>query len=253
MNNKLLISLLILQCLSAGAQDSSSYKTGHIFDLSGSVGKGDGLVALQWSHLHGFGKGKQRFKAGYGIRFTSYIGADKLFTTAPSKYTSTKQSLATIFSETILDNIDTFSVNKTAQTNSINISVHFQYAFGKKQNVELGCNIDGIGYSFGAEKKGTIVSSELDESSAPVQYAKPTQFNLLLTSDNDIGSLNSEFYLRYWFTKKLGVKAGYTFYFSEYQTYNKVSFDDGRIQNDRYRYKSKMVLLGVCWRPFRRS
>ncbi|HEX6224292.1 MAG TPA: hypothetical protein VFZ52_07775, partial [Chryseolinea sp.] len=74
--------------------------------------------------------------------------------------------------------------------------------------------------------------------------------NLLLTSDNDIGSLNSEFYLRYKFNSKLSLRAGYAFVFSEYRTHTSLSFDEGRIVNDRFRYKAAMAFVGVTFKPF---
>jgi hypothetical protein len=228
-----------------------SYRQQHIVGLSTSYSTGNFAAALDWSHLHGIGKGKKRFKIGYGIRYTGYIGADKQYTTAPSKFTSTVQSLGTLFSETILDNIDTLTINNTGQTNSVNVSVHLEYTLGKGMRTDLGFNIDAIGYSFGTKKIGTITSSVLDASSPPVIEATPTKLNLLLTSDNDIGSLNSEFYLRRWNKQKnLALKVGFTFYFSEYTTTEKLSFDNGRILNDRFRYKSSMAMIGICWKPF---
>lgn len=245
-----IIMVACLMSLSGLAQDSVAYRKGHTFGLSVSLGSGDFATALDWSHLHGIGKGKQRFKVGYGVRYTGYIGADKHFTTAPSKFTSPVQSIGTIFSETILDNIDTLTINNTAQTNSVNLSVHLQYTIGKRMKTDLGFNIDAVGLSFGGKKTGSITSSALDPESPPVVEAHPTAVNLLLTSDNDIGSLNSEFYARYWISKKVAIKAGFTFYFSEYTTEEKLSFDNGRIMNDRFRYKSSMAMLGVSWKPF---
>ena len=117
---------------------------------------------------------------------------------------------------------------------------------------DLGFNIDAIGFSFGAEKKANIISSVYDPGQARIQLASPTTFNLLLTSDNDYGSLNSEFYLRYWIDEKIGLRLGYTFLFTEYTTNQKLSFDNGRILNDRYRLKSSMLMLGVTYTPFKK-
>jgi hypothetical protein len=115
----------------------------------------------------------------------------------------------------------------------------------------VGCNIDVIGLSFGPAKSFNIISSVYDAGQEPVQRASPTVFNLLLTSDNDIGSLNSEFYIRYRFDKKFSMRAGYAFLFSEYKTDNMLSFDDGRIVNDRYRYKAAMGFVSFTLKPFR--
>ncbi|MBC7450549.1 MAG: hypothetical protein H7259_03575, partial [Cytophagales bacterium] len=225
------------------------YKYNNYYDLAVAVGKDELLAAASWSHLYGIGHKKQKFKIGYGLRFTSFYGYSegKLYTTAPSKYTSPEQGPTTIFSENIDGNIDTLSISNP-QVNSLNASIHLQYSITKK--IDIGFNIDAIGFSFGTTKNGSVISSVYDPGQAYVQPARPTAFNLLLTSDNDFGSLNSEFYLRYWLTGHLGIRAGYTFYFSEYTTVNTLSFDNGQIQNDRYRLKSSLLMLAITYRPF---
>ncbi len=242
--------VLLSSCSLAIAQTAPvapAYREKHDFDLALSASSSTFSGALSWSHLHGFGKKKQRFKVGYGIRLTSFVGANIFYTTAPAEYTSPVQGPTTIFSETFEENIDTITT-ATAQTNSLNASVHLQYSITSKW--EAGFNIDVIGFSFGGRKKMNVLSSVYDHGQSPVVEAKPTAFNLLLTSDNDLGSLNSEFYLRYWFNSKMALRAGYTFLFSEYQTTQDLSFDQGRIVNDRYRYKAGMLMLGFTFRPF---
>jgi hypothetical protein len=67
-------------------------------------------------------------------------------------------------------------------------------------------------------KQFNIISSTFDPGQDPVQDSRPTQWNLLLTSDNDYGSLNSEFYAQYFIHKAIALKLGFTFLFSEYKT-----------------------------------
>jgi hypothetical protein len=234
------------------AQDSTrsgKYKYNNFYDFAFSLGKHEVTEALSWSHLHGFGNKKQRFKIGYGLRFTSYYGysAGKFYTTAPSKYTSPVQGPTTIFSETFEENIDTIAF-ANPQVNSLNISIHLQYTLIKK--LDLGFNIDAIGFSFGARQSASVISSVYDPNQPYLLSSAPTRFNLLLTSDNDIGSLNSEFYIRYWFSKHIGIRIGYTFYFSEYTTSQKLTFDSGRIQTDRFRQKSSLFMLAISYNPF---
>jgi hypothetical protein len=250
MKKIILFLVSLIGMYTSNAQDSisaKSYKKHHVFDLAASVGSREMTAALSWNHLHGFGKKKQRFKVGYGLRYTLYAGSIKEYTTAPSKYTSTAQGLSTIFSETIADNIDTIAFANPV-VHSVNLSIHLQYTVLSK--LDVGFNIDAVGFSFGSKKQGSILSNVLDINESPVSNAKPTSLNLLLTSDNDIGSLNSEFYLRYWVSKKVGIKAGYTFYFSEYTTDRSIGFDNSRIVNDRYRLKSGLIMLAVSWKPF---
>lgn len=224
----------------------TKYRQGHYFNLGASVGDQEFNVTGGAYHLHRFGK-KKRFAIGYGLRYTGYVGGNKMYTTAPSKFTSTRQDALTLFSDDVPANIDTISTI-TSYSNSINASFHLQYTFLKK--FDFGTNIDLIGFSFGPETQGTLISSSFDGKQKPVQNAKPTPFNLLLTSDNDIGSLNSEFYLQYWFHKKWAAKLGYTYYFAELKTEEKLSFDNGRIENDRYRLKARMILFGITFQPF---
>jgi hypothetical protein len=217
------------------------------FDLSVSAATGRFSGALSWSHVGRITKRIERLKVGYGVRFTSFVGANKYYVTAPSKYTSPVQSLGTIFSETIEANIDTVST-ATAFSNSLNLAIYIQYAITKR--IDIGFNIDAVGFSFGPEKQFNIISSSLDPNQSPVVSGSPTRWNVLLTSDNDIGSLNSEFFARYALTNKIGIRAGYTFLFTEYKLDSKLSFDNGRIMNDRYRYKSSMAMIGVSYKPF---
>ena len=247
----LVVSILIIltgsNTVYSQKAQKSDYRLNNYFDIGVSAGSGKFAAALAWSHLNAIGKKKQKFKIGYGVRFTSFTGANKYYTTAPASLTSTAQGLGTFFSEDVVENIDTITT-ATTLTNSLNLAIYFQYDLSPK--FDVGFNIDAVGFSFGPAKQFNVISSSFDAGQSPIQMGSPTSFNLLLTSDNDIGSLNSEFYLRYWITKKIGVRAGFTFLFSEYRTDQKLSFDNGRIENDRYRYKAGMALIAVSYKPF---
>ena len=247
----ILFSFFLFLRITSPAQDLVSkkcgYKYNNYFDIGGAIGQQQGTGILSWVHLHGIGHKKQRLKIGYGIRFTSYIGENKWYTTAPAKYTSTRQDPLTIFSDNVNQNIDTIAI-VTPQVNFINLSLHFEYNIWK--NIDLGFNIDAAGFSWGSKQKVTVISSSFDPNQTPVTYARPTAFNLLLTSDNDIGSLNSEFFLRYWTSPRFGIRVGYSFLFTEYKTDNKLSFNNGAIQNDRYRLKSSLFMLAFTFKPF---
>ena len=237
-----LIALIIL-CKTSFAQ-KTMYKENSSFGLAVNAGAGSFAGALAWSHYHPIGK-KKRLKIGYGIRLTNFIGSDLSFITAPAKYTSGKSSIAALFSENIVANLDTVTFARV-QNNSLNAGIYLAYTlpyWGNK--FELGVNIDAIGFSFGARQnavyKGLTVT------------AKPTAFNLLLISDSDKGSLNSEWYVSYWVTKSFSLKAGYEFLFTEYTTDSKIQqLPNSANTNDRFRLKSAMVLLGIQYAPFRK-
>ena len=75
-----------------------------------------------------------------------------------------------------------------------------------------------------------------------MQEAKPTVFNLLLVSDSDKGSLNSELYVRYKINPKISLRGGFNFQFNEYTTLRKLTFE-----NDRFRAKNLLPLLAVSY------
>jgi hypothetical protein len=251
MKKKLVLVVCIFICIrTTFAQDSlktKSYKYNNYFDLAISGKKEQFAIAASWSHLHGIGKGKKRFKIGYGTRFTSYFGTNRYYTTAPAEYINPVQNLETIATEPIDENIDTIAI-ASPQVNLFNLTINLQYTI--KKRLDIGFNIDAIGFSFGSQKKAYVISSSYDSGQKSEVYASPTAFNLLLTSNNDLGSLNSEFYLRYWVTPKLAIKGGFTFLFTEYTTDTELSFNNGTIVNDRYRFKSGLAMMAISWRPF---
>jgi hypothetical protein len=191
--------------------------------------------ALAWEKLHPIGK-KGKLKIGYGIRFNTYSGTDQNYLTAPAKITGASD---------FKDNYDTVSFKK-AQSNSINLALFFQYTIFKK--LDLGFNIDAVGFSFGANQIGEYTTSKYKPVDMPniIKYqtttnAKPTSINALLVGDNDLGMLSSELMARYWITEKLAVKFGLNYLFTEYTT-DKVL--RGGI-NDRYRNKSLLYEIGI--------
>lgn len=243
-----LFLVIALAASAAHAQPRELQSTAavNILDLATSAASGKFSAALSFSRHHSIAL-KNKLQVGYGLRFTSFIGANQYYTTAPAKYTSPVQNLGTIFSKTITENIDTITTATTA-VHALNLAMHLQFAFNPR--IDFGFNIDVVGLSFGSQKQFNIISSSFDGNQTPVQAAAPTTFNLLLTSDNDIGSLNSEFFVRYWLSERVGLRIGYTFLFSEYTTNNPLSFNSGEIVNDRYRLKASMLLLAISFKPF---
>jgi len=73
--------------------------------------------------------------------------------------------------------------------------------------------------------------------------AKPAHFNLLLTGDNDYGSLNSEFFVKYKISQRWQLKALYQFYFAEYKTTTIYqTAPDGTMV---YRFRNKVNAFGL--------
>ncbi|TAE70825.1 MAG: hypothetical protein EAZ85_11430 [Bacteroidetes bacterium] len=239
--NIFFISFFLLIIQFSFAQNSIQYK--NIFDIALSSSNNNFTSAFSWARLYGIGK-KQKFKIGYGARLNIAFMNKKDFVTAPASLTSGVNNPSALFSNNILANYDTLTLEK-GQINALNLSIHLQYEISAR--LEVGFNIDAIGFSFGKAQTGVFQSSIYPNNSQTkqltTQNARPTHLNLLLISDNDIGSLNSEIYLRYWLNNNWGIKAGGTFIFSEYTTDKKLALD-----NDRFRYKSLQLMLGITYR-----
>lgn len=200
-----------------------------------AVGKREGTLTLGYFHTWQPGK-KKRFEIGLAGRFTSYFGSTQYHITAPAKLTSGETGPLVIFKENIVANIDTFLI-KSPQVNALNIAIHLGYRIHSK--VVVGFNIDAIGFSFGRKVTGNYINGFQGQR----ESSSPTAFNLLLISDNDLGTLNSELYARYSITDSWGIKGGLQFLFTEYTT-------DTQVQhypepNDRFRDKSLLLTAGV--------
>ena len=227
-----LILLIINQLTFAQSKNQQS------IDLS-IAAVGGFSPALSYSYNWGLGK-KGKFRIGTGIRFTYFASGKKDLITAPATLTSGEKGPQVLFKENIFSNFDTLKVSKT-RVGYLNIPIHLQYNFSKK--FEIGFNIDAIGLSFGSKQNGTFYASDSKSLNKSTQSAKPTAFNLLLVSDNDLGSLNSEIYARYWLNDKIGLRAGMSFQFIEYKTDKKLTFE-----NDRFRTKSLLPMVAISYK-----
>ncbi len=213
-------------------------RTNNYADATFGVAKYQGVLSLSYVHNWRFGV-NQKLGIGIGGRFTSYLAANQYYATAPAQLTSGSTGPLIIFKNNISANIDTFLI-KSPQVNSLNLTINIDYQVGKK--ITVGFNIDAIGFSFGGSRNGNYINGSMGK----MESAKPTNFNILLISDNDRGSLNSEFYGRYFLDDKWGVKAGAQFLFTEYTTTTKVQqFPQ---ENDRFRNKSLLFCLGVSYK-----
>lgn len=234
----LIFATVLLVCISGYAQHS---RTNQFADITGTAGSSQGTAALSYVYNWKPGK-KQKWEAGLGIRWTSYFGTKKDFTTAPARLArSTTFPFIIVFAGQETQNWDTLTVQRPF-INSINLSANFGYNFSDRWSA--GFNIDLIGFSFGRKGSAVLTSNGVTRNEA---NAKPAAFNVLLTGDNDYGSLNSEFFLKYKLSEKWGIKAVYGFYFGEYKTSTvKQTAPDGTIV-DRFRNKANLLGLGISY------
>jgi hypothetical protein len=228
----------IVLLLSISHLSFSQSKNQRYADLSIAAGGGFS-PALSYNYNWGLGK-RGKFKIGTGIRFTYFAKGKTDLITAPATLTTGEKGPQVLFKENILSNLDTLHVAKVG-VGYLNIPIHLQYSFSQK--LEVGFNIDAIGISFGSKQSGTFYASDSRNLNKSTQSAKPTFFNALLVSDNDLGSLNSELYARYWINDKLGIRAGLSFQFIEYTTDKVLTFE-----NDRFRTKNLLPMIAISYK-----
>jgi hypothetical protein len=230
------ISLFLLITLVGAAQKNNKVDKSASFTIA--FGSKQFSTALGYQHLWKIGK-KQKLGIGGGLRLTNNFGNNLYYTTAPAKLTSGKTGPAVFFADDIVQNIDSVLFKKS-QTNALNLSINFTYNIYKK--ITLGFNIDAIGFSFGGKQNGAYLGNG---GIGAATSAKPTGFNVLLISDNDRGTLNSEFFAQYKLNDKWGAKLGFQYLFTEYTTDTKVQTTPDGQKNDRFRSKSSSISLGV--------
>ncbi|MGB0430834.1 MAG: hypothetical protein ACPGLV_10195 [Bacteroidia bacterium] len=168
----------------------------------------------------------QKLHLGYGLRFNLHSASNQTYITAPFKYTA----------EGLIDSVNINNVN----TNSLSAMVNLGFSVSNK--IMVGFNIDAVGFSFGSQKDITL-KQWVDDPSGATQTttnAKPTSANLLLVGDNDIGTLNSEFFIKYSITEYLGLRAGVSMFFSEYTS--AIAGHDG---NTRFRNKIQYPFAAI--------
>lgn len=239
-NISLIIILLVLSNL-VKAQKIEDIRINRYLDLAGTIGQSQGSASASYVHNWKLWK-KRKWEAGFSLRWSSYFGSKTEFITAPAKLARTNTTPFLIFfAGQRKETQDTLTVQRPF-TNSVNLAINIGYNFSEKWSG--GFNIDLIGFTFG-RKSPAILTTNGETQTEPA--AKPASFNLLLTGDHDLGSLNSEFFARYHLNKKWSIRAIYQFLFVEYQTQSvKQIAPDGTVV-DRFRNKANTFGLGVSY------
>jgi hypothetical protein len=228
---KFILTCIAILTISAtgAAQEIEIPKTQQGFDVAIGVGEGIFSGALMWQLTHGISK-SNKWRLGYGLRFSGFGGSNLTYITAPASLTSDEAT------------IDTFNV-RNPLTMGLSAVIIIEYQLSNK--LRFGFNIDAIGFGFGNTSDGTFASSSNDGNFPTTLDAAPTSLNLLLVGDNDIGQLKSEFYVGYAFSEKFQIRGGLDMTFSEYTTSQELTNN-----NDRFRYKAMMFFVGITYVPF---
>jgi hypothetical protein len=239
---KQITSFAVCLFLAAGLQAQKKANINRFIDLTGAVGSSQGSAAFAFVNNWKLWK-KQRFEIGIGARWTTYSGSKKDFLTAgPAKYTrSFTTPFLIFFAGQNEANFDTLVVQRPL-THSLNITANLGYSISPKWYA--GFNIDVIGFTVGRKTAGIFTS---DGETMIDPASKPAAFNLLLTGDHDLGTLNSEFFLKYKIAGRWHAKAVYQFMFIEYETQTVKQQIPNGPQNDRFRNKANNVGLGIAY------
>jgi hypothetical protein len=232
---------LCLFIASAFNQALGQQRINRFIDLTGTIGSSQGSAAFSYVHNWKLWK-KQKFEIGIGARWTTYSGSKKDFLTAgPAKYTrSFTAPFLIFFAGQNEENFDTLAVQRPL-THSLNLTANLGYNISPKWYA--GFNIDVIGFTLGRKTAGVFTS---DGETMIDQASKPAAFNLLLTGDHDLGTLNSEFFVKYKIGNRWHLKAVYQFMFIEYETQSVKQQIPNGPQNDRFRNKANNVGLGIA-------
>jgi hypothetical protein len=219
------------------AQKSKPIKNSQEVTASLLISKPSALV-LSYNYYWHLGKSK-KLALGLGARLTSSFGNNVDFITAPAKITSGKSGPGVFFASNIPANIDSINLS-SVNSNSLNASINFKYSITKKLSIAF--NIDALGISIGGNQNGVYT-----DGGKIAFNAKPTTANVLLISDNDIGSLNSELVGIYKFNKNWGIRLGAGFLFTEYTTSAPIQTTPTGLKNDRFRNKTLGLIIGTSY------
>lgn len=184
-----------------------------------------------------------KFSVAFGLRSTHVFGnKNLLYITAPAILTSGKKDPSVFFADQIVENIDTVQIQRT-QINAVNISSAIAYNFYKKWTLQFAIDLAGI--SFGTKQNGNLQYN--DDKMIDVK-AKPHAYNILLISDNDIGTLNSDLSLSFQYKPKISLHTGLAFLFNEYDISPAPIYINAaglEISNERFRNKNLSFAFGI--------
>ena len=238
----LLHAIMLLPCSYLFAQKNILPSSGQFVDIAATIGNSQQSFAGSYVYNWQFGK-KKKWELGTGIRATSTFGHNLNYITAgPARLTrGTDIPFLVVASSQKTENWDTLAVSNP-YTTSFNLTFNLGYNFTRK--LFGGCNIDVVGFTVGKHTSATLTDKGI---SVAEPIAKPTTFNLLLTGDNDLGSLNSEFFLKYHLNNHFSLRAVYQFLFTEYRTTTIHQTTSDGTDIDRFRNKANNFGIGVSY------
>ena len=180
-------------------------------------------AAVAVSHQIGLFRAR-RLRLGYGVRYSLIARTDQ------AEFTVARASL-------IQQGIREPVLIDRSRNHALNLAFYANYRV--LSAVEAGFNIDVIGFGFGPARVGD--SRSTDPRYQGSYTATPSSFNLLQGGKPDRGTLNSEFYVAYWFGPRAGVRAGASHEVAEYTLAVPLAFG-----NDRFRHSSTLAFVSFA-------
>jgi len=182
--------------------------------------------AVSVSHQIGLFRAR-RLRLGYGVRYSLIARTDQ------AEFTVAEASL-------IRQGIREPVLIDRSRNHALNLAFYANYRV--LPAAEAGFNIDVIGFGFGP---GRIADSRSTDPRYQGSYAAtPSSFNLFEGGKPDRGTLDSEFYVAYWFGPRAGVRAGASHEVAEYTLAAPLAFG-----NDRFRHSSTLAFVSFAWTP----
>jgi hypothetical protein len=243
MRNLTVLFISFLCVSNTGFAQKTDTLTHHraFIDFAGTIGNDQGSVSAAYTYNWKLGE-KRKLELGVGARYTGYLGKKKDYITAPASLArTTRFPFLIVFAGQREENFDTLTVQRPF-VNSLNITFNLGYALGPKWYA--GTNIDVIGFSFGPSTNA-VFKSNGNTTTEP--KAKVVPFNLLLTGDNDRGSLNSEFFVSYKLSERCSIKGIYQFLFTEYTSTTVQQIAPDGSSNNRFRNKANNFGIGISY------
>jgi len=204
------------------------WKENHYVDMSLSLGQKIFTSSVAWHKMFNIAW-KKRVHLGAGLRFNMANVIDRTFVTAfPAR------PVAGSYDSLFLDDHTIYSMNLT-----FNADISFTRWF------DVGMNIDVVGLSWG-ETSDALYHSATFNPAVSIEQARPELLNVFLFGRNDRGSLNSQFYFRFWPGENFFVKAGFSIYHIIENTSHLLNYSNNRFFTDAH-----MGFLSLGWTPLR--
>lgn len=217
----LLLSITVLICDAQSEEKDNSIP--QYLDLAIGSNGDENMASLSYMHTWGVGK-KKNFKLTYGLRFSTYGGSNIEFYSAPPEFYG------------IPEKTDTLTFATAGQSN---IALFLGATYNIKQKLEIGFNIDGLGYTFGPNQAYVLSG----DPSQVLRTASPNQVSALLVGANDRGMIKAEFFVAYSLNPHWMVRLGVSNSFVEYKTEYEIQAGNTRFRGDPF-----MPMLGLRYK-----